>query len=105
MTIFDSAQEFIDSATSLQDKIKKIDQVIDALMTTALKAASNDNVTEYSVDDGQTKIMTNYRGAAAVMNSIKMFEQLRQMYVNKLNGRVMRLVDGKNFTRYNYGRT
>jgi basic membrane lipoprotein Med (substrate-binding protein (PBP1-ABC) superfamily) len=95
---FDSAAIYIDSATSLCDKIERIDLVIDALLTNALKAAANENITEYSLNDGQTVIKTVYRGSASVEASIAAFERIKQMYVNRLNGRVFRLVDSKSIS-------
>lgn len=94
---YDSADIFIESATSLCDKIAKIDLVIDALLTNALKAALNDNIEEYSLNDGQTIIRTTYRGAREVAKSIKELETVKQIYVNSasLNGRNVRLVDSK----------
>ncbi len=96
---FDSASIYIESATSLCDKIARIDLVIDALLTNALKAAANENISEYQLNDGQTIIKTVYRGTAAVMKSIRDFEAIKQLYVNKLNGRMVRLVDSKYFIR------
>lgn len=104
MVVYENAAIYIETATSLNDKITKIDAVISALLSTALKSAANDHITEYNLDDGQTKIRTAYRGTAAIMNSIKEFETIKQMYVNQLNGRVMRLVDGKNFIGNRNGR-
>lgn len=97
MPIFDSAYIYIESATSLCDKITRIDAVIDALLTNALKAATTDNIEEYSLNDGQTIIKTRYRNSASVMRSIKEMETIKQVYVNRLNGRMIRLVDSKNF--------
>lgn len=102
MVVYDSADIFIETAKSLKDKIIKIDLVLDALMGTALKSAANANISEYWLDDGQTKIKTVYTSTTSVMQSIKSFETIKQMYINQLNGRVVRLVDSKNFTR-NYG--
>ena len=101
MVIYNSAAIYIDSATTLQEKITKIDAIITALEDTALKAASTGDITEYTLDDGQTKINTIYRGAADVERAITSFERIRQRYINQLNGRIVRLVDGKNFNRYN----
>jgi peptidyl-tRNA hydrolase len=97
MVEYDSAQIYIDSKTTIRAKITAIDAVIDALMTTALKAAGTDNITEYSLDDGQTKIRTMYKGADSVLASVQAFEKIKQMYINRLNGRMTRLVDGRNF--------
>jgi hypothetical protein len=103
MTIYESAAIYIDSCTTLRGKITAIDNVIAALNTSALKAAATGNITEYSLDDGQTKIKATYRSPIEVSNSITAFEGIRQRYINQLNGRVVQLRDGKNFTRYNFG--
>lgn len=97
MAIFDSAAIYIDSAKTLREKIVRIDAIITALETSALKAAETGNISEYSLDDGQTKIKTAYRSPVDVQNSIDAFEKIKQRYVNQLNGRVMRLVDSKSF--------
>jgi hypothetical protein len=96
MVTYDSAEIYIESCTTVQAKIVALDAIIDALMLTAAKAAANDHITEYQLDDGQTKIRTMYNGAAAVFKSIHAYETLKQMYINKLNGRTIRLVDSKN---------
>jgi hypothetical protein len=97
--IFDSADIYIDSACSLKDKIKRMDQVIAALETTALRAASGSDISEYSLNDGQVQIRTVYRSVDDIMASIAAFERMRTYYKNKLNGRSFRLMDGKNFNR------
>jgi len=97
--VYESASAYIECATDLKDKITRIDAVIDALMTTALKAAEKDSISEYWLDDGQSKIKTIYKGADGVMNSIRSFEQIRQLYVNRLNGFSFRLVDSKSLRR------
>lgn len=101
---YDSSVIYIQSATTLQGKITRIDAIITALEDTALTAAANDNILEYELNDGQVKIRTEYRGTDAVFKSIKAFEQLRQMYVNRLNNRHMRLIDSKNFPGSRSGR-
>lgn len=98
MPIYDSAAIYLQTATSLTDKIAKIDAIIDALFVAATTASSTDNITEYSLDDGQTKIRTVYRGSAGVFTAIRGFETMRNYYTNQLNGRMVRLVDSKNFT-------
>lgn len=97
MVRYDSAQIYIDSATTNQDKITAIDNVISALMSTAAGAASSDNITEYSLNDGQVIIKTTYRGVESIYRAIAAFEKLKQMYVNRMNGRVMVMRDKKNF--------
>jgi peptidyl-tRNA hydrolase len=97
MTVYDSASIYLDSRTSVKAKITAIDAIIAALLTTAVKAAAGENITEYWLDDGQTKIKTVRRTSKEIEASIAAFERLKQYYVNQLNGRVFRMIDSKNF--------
>lgn len=97
MIYYDSASVYIATATTNAEKLAKVEAIIAALEDTALKSASNDDLSEYSLDDGQTKIKTVYRSTADVLKSLRGFEQLRQMYINRLNGRVVRLFDEGSF--------
>jgi len=98
---FDSADIYINQGIDVRAKIARINVIITALEDSALKAAANGSVSEYSLDDGQTKIRTVYRNAAEVANAITAFETIRQRWINQLNGRQVRLVDSKNFINGN----
>lgn len=97
MVEFDSSKIYIEQAANIEEKILRIDAVINALLLAALDAASNDGISEYWLDNGQTKIKTVYRSTAAIYTSIEAFRKLKEYYVNQNNGRVFRLVDSKNF--------
>lgn len=97
MVIYDSASIYIEDADTIEAKIIRLDAIITALEGAALTSAAGQDVTEYSVDDGQTKIKTVIRGTDAIFKSIQAFEKLKQMYINRLNGRMFTLVDGKSF--------
>jgi len=99
MIYFDSCSTYVQSKQTLLDKIAAIDAIIDMLESTALTMAGNDNVQEYSLNDGQTIIKTIYKGSVGIASAIDDFERIRQRYVNRLNGRMHRAVDGKNFIR------
>ena len=99
MVEYDSAAMYIQSSTDLCDKIAKIDLIIAALEDTALSSAANDNIEEYWLDDGQSKIKTRYKGTDEVFKSIHSFEKMRQIYVNRLNGYVVRMVDSRSLRR------
>jgi hypothetical protein len=105
MAIYESSATYIREAATLKEKITRIDAIITALEETALTAAAGDNVTSYTLDNGQTKINTMYRSAADIASSITAFEKIRVRYLNQLNGgSIVRLVDSSNFTRRNNGR-
>lgn len=100
MVIYTSFEQYVQSATTIQAKLAKIDAIIDVLLTTALVSAGSDNTQEYSLDDGQSKVSTIYKGTDGVMKSIAAFEKLRDYYKTKLDnntGRVVQLVDRRNF--------
>lgn len=96
MSTFQSETLFIDSRTNMAEKVVAIDLIIAALLTLATASAGKDDVAEYSLDDGQTKIRTEFRGMSSILKAIEDFERLRQQYLNRLNGRVMRLVPSEN---------
>jgi len=95
MSTFASEVLFIDSVTDMAAKVEAIDAIIAALLVIATSAAGNEDIEEYTLDDGQTKIRTRYRGMSAILKAIQDYEKLRQMYLNRLNGRVIRLVDSR----------
>lgn len=104
MAIFLSSAIYVQSRTTMEAKITAIDAIIDALMLSAATAATKDGIEEYWLNDGQTQIKESYRSTEAILKSIEAFERLRQMYINRLNGRMVRLMDSKNFIRNRYGR-
>jgi hypothetical protein len=99
--IYESTEKFIESCTNLKDRINRIQLVIAALDNMMITAATTGNYDEYSLDDGQTKIRTKYRDINAIANSIDKFDLiLQKLYArlnNNKNGRMIRLVDTKNF--------
>lgn len=97
MTVYDSADIYLESKTTARAKIAAIEAIINALLASAAKAAAGENITEYWLDDGQTKIKTIRRSSKEIEGSIAAFTRLKQLYINQVNGRVMRLVDSKNF--------
>lgn len=95
--IYSTAGIYIASKSSIREKITAIDNIINLLLAEAANSAGTESVSEYSLDDGQSKIRTLYRGSAGVMAAIASFERLKNYYVNQLNGRVVRLSDKTNF--------
>lgn len=101
MVTYDNCAIYITSASDLEERIDNIKAVMSALRDQRLNAALNDNISnyqEYSLDDGQTKIRTVYRGINEINGAIKVLERELQECYNQLNGRRVRLVDHKNFT-------
>lgn len=97
--IYDSAGIYVEGGNSLIDKINRIDQVISALLALMIDNAAAAQYKEYQLDDGQTKIRSVYNSPGDIQASLNALEKQKQMYVNRLNGRVFRLRDGRNFNR------
>ncbi len=100
--IYDSASIYVQSAANKVDRINRLTAIIDALEAAALTAAGNETITDYQLNDGQVVIKATYKSASSIANSIQAFEALRTKLINQLNGRVTRLVDGKNFNGRNF---
>jgi hypothetical protein len=104
MIIYENWSIYVNSATELKNRIANIKAVMGLLRAQRLEAAANGNISnmsEYSLDDGQTKIKTVYRSLNDINLAIRTLEQELQMCYNQLNGRMTRLVDGKNFNNFN----
>lgn len=101
MAVYVSIFKYLECATSIADKIAKIDLIILNMLTALEKAALTGQFEEYRLDDGQVKIETIYKDPKALTNTVRILEELKQYYANLLhtsqNGRIVRLVDGRNF--------
>ena len=93
MAHFENITLYLESATCLKEKIEKMDLIITALEDAALKGAEGVDIDEYWLDDGQTKIKNIFRDPNQIFKAIISYERMRQMYLNRLQGRGMRLID------------
>lgn len=100
MVIYESESHYIESATSIEAKIQRLDTIILSLYDVLIKAALKDYIEGYEMDDGQTRIKTTYRGAESVQKSINALEFAKQRLITLLNknktGSVVRLTDSRN---------
>lgn len=101
MPEYTSAGVYIDSCASLEAKLTAIDNLIAALETQELALAESDSpITEYMLNDGETTIKTTITSSMQIRRTLEILERRRNITINKLNGRVTRGVDSKNFTGY-----
>jgi hypothetical protein len=97
MVVYTTWGLYINSKTTARERIAAIEAIIDVLMTTALGAAGNEDITEYYLDSGQTKVTMKYRGSEQVIKAIQGFETLKQLYISRVNGRQIRQIPEQNF--------
>lgn len=94
--VYSSAAIYIQSAANKVERLNRIDAIITALFDAALVAATDDGVSDYFLNDGQVQIKSSVRTPEQIYKSIAAFERLKQVYLNQLNSRVVRLIDSKN---------
>ena len=90
---FPSFRAYIEDADELCTKVDRLDTVINALLTLATTSALEDDVRSYRLNDGQTIINVQRQTVDEIMNSIRKLELVRNMYINRINGRGMRLTN------------
>lgn len=101
--VYLSEFEYVTSVATLADRLTRVRALITALFDAQLKVALTGNISEYWLDDGQTKIKTVNRSALEISNAIAALEKMEQTYMRQLNKTgYTRLVDGKNFTGHNW---
>ena len=78
-----------------KERLDAIDKLIEMTILKQLDAVTNNDpsISEYQFEDGQVKIRTAYRTSSDFKNALASLESIRQIYVNRLKGRVMNLVD------------
>ena len=85
---YNSIYLYIDSQTTLYNKIVAIDAIIAANENAMLAAATGGAGTYqmYEMDDGQIRIKTGYRSLKELAEASTALETIRERYLNKLNG-------------------
>lgn len=81
-------KEYIQSKESLDAKIAAIELLIDDMIVSMAEGIGNSGTASYSMDDGQMKVMTQYRSVNEIANGVRALEKMLQMYMNRRNGSV-----------------
>lgn len=83
-----TAKEYIQSKTTLDAKIAAVEALIDEMLLNSIESIGNGGTASYSMDDGQMKVMTQYRSVTEVSAGIKSLEKILQTYINRRNGSI-----------------
>lgn len=97
MVTFESIAGYLGTCSGNQAKIDALDAIIDSMLIAAATAAESAHLDEYWFDDGHVKIRTKYRNVTELQLGIKNMETLKQMYINRTVGRMVRRMDSSNF--------
>ncbi len=89
------SEYLIKQKQSDKERLDAIDQLIEMTILKQLDVVTNNDpsISEYQFEDGQVKIRTAYRTSNDFKIALSSLESIRQIYVNRLKGRVMSLVD------------
>jgi hypothetical protein len=101
MASYDTILGYINCSQGVKDEITRIDAVITALQDAQLKGALNGEVSEYSLDDGQTKIKQVFNSYEGLSKAVLALETRKKSLINEnCLGRVMTLRDKDSFNLY-----
>ncbi len=99
--VYTSIPEIIQSCKSMQDMLNMMDMILVNMLFAINTATETGQFEGYKLDTGQTKNEVTYRSLAELQLAFdRMFQSRRNVQAllnNNNQGRVLRLVDGKNF--------
>lgn len=87
--------EYFECKSKLIGKIATYDILIESMEKALLEGTLSGHLIQYELDDGQMKVRAQYRNVNDMAKALSGLEKIRQMYVNRYNGRGVRLVGGK----------
>lgn len=100
MVYYDTSAMYFNSATSIQERIVRLEAILLALETSVLIAVESAYIQEYTLNDGMTTIKCNYRDTNQVIASMTAIENLINRLRMQLNRtREVTLKDKSSFYR------
>lgn len=91
---YTSIPQFFECAEKIIGKIATYDILIEKFEEAILEGASSGHLLQYEMDDSQIKVRVQYRNMKDMTDAMNNLIKLRQYYINKANGRSIRLVGG-----------
>lgn len=95
MNIYNNIVLYVNCSADTKEKIARIDAIIAVLEDSELNGAANGDVSEYWLDDGQTKIKTVFRDPEAIERAILALQRRKIRLQNNCAGYRYGLMDGK----------
>ena len=97
---YPSYRQYIDEECGLIERINRLDALVLALLESGLNAAMNQDVQDYTLNDGQTTIRVRVGDVQQIIKMAEQAEALKEFYKAQFNGRVFRLRDHEATRRY-----
>ena len=86
--------QFVECQSKIIGKIATYDILIEKFEEALLAGATSGHLVQYEMDDGQMKVRAQYRNVRDMTEAMNGLIKMRQYYVNKANGRSIRMVGG-----------
>lgn len=97
---YDNPGLYINETTDYTVRLVRIETIIANLEICLVNASTNADVQNYSFNDGQSTINTNYRSITEITNAIDAFDKIRQRLISRLGSRVTILRDADTIRRW-----
>lgn len=91
---YTSISTYFECKSKLIGKIATYDLLIEAFEKAMMEGATSGHLLQYEMDDGQMKVRVQYRNMRDMTEAMNGLIKMRQYYINKANGRSIRLVGG-----------
>lgn len=99
--IFTNIPAILEAQGTLEARVAMLDTILNGMETAILKATTTGQFALYRLDTGQTKNEVQYRSLNELQLAYAGVLKIQQMLLTRINanrqGRVIRMVDGKNF--------
>lgn len=99
--VYTNLPSLLQSCTSIQARIDMLESILDGMSDAMLTATATGHFEEYKVDTGQNRVEIKYRSINELISAYDVLSRRLDREYSKLQdrsrGRIMRLVDSKNF--------
>lgn len=91
---YTSISAYFEDKSKLIGKIATYDLLIESMEKTLMAGIESGHLLQWELDDGQVKVRSMYRNVKDLTEAMNGLIKMRQYYINKANGRSIRLVGG-----------
>ena len=93
-------RQYVKSGSTDAERACRLGEIITRYENVMLESADTQNISEYRLDDGQTKLQAIYRSGSQIMETIKKLQFMKEYYENKNIPRTTVLRNHESIRRY-----
>lgn len=99
MAEYNTLYDYLKACDVAKTRLEKIEAIIAALEDSLLEGALTADISEYWLDDGQTKVKSVLRNPKEIYEAIASLEKHKVMIVNRCKGNATILIPSQNKLR------